>query len=314
MMPLIALCLLVCSSMTQAVIIRVAYLKNTMPELKAEKFVFFSDYHVPMPADEEQLDALTQVLLKRDKESDQDMHILVEQPAGTPFHYSVMGHIRDRLKNCVHTQVQDVEMRCFTGAACFMLNPERNPHSICPDIFYETSSRACCVNTVSMQEIDIEVNEYKDQIDAWMQTLPPHYASVVRIFQSEFDGCLRDYRRACSVHNITPESNILRLSRMLYQKDPAARERLYKRIDDLSSVLFDMHILKSIFSLKTPHIIGLVTGAWHASRVLGKLERMGNQVIACYGSSYGPDIKPLPQKHLDIDPGCCSCCWGCPIQ
>lgn len=301
-------------TMAQAVIIAVDYIKNTMPEFNAEKFILFHDYHVHTPEDKQQLAALTHALIKRDQESTQEMHILVEQPAGTPFFYSVMGHIKDTLRHCVHTRVENIEMRCFTGTACDILNPKKDPYTICGDYFGESAYAACRFGSITMQEIDIEIKEYKDKVDAWLQTMSPRYAEMVRVHEYEFQDCLKDYKHACTMFNVTPETNVLQLSRDLFRRNPYDRAHLYKMIDDLAAVLFDFYIAKCILSLHKPDIIALVAGSSHAGRVYGLLKGLGNKTIACYGKTVGPDIRPLPEYHLDIDPGCCSCCWMCPIQ
>jgi hypothetical protein len=111
-----------------AVIVRVGFVQNTMPELRSKKFVLWGDYHVNMPEDQEQLGHLAQVLLKRDRESDEDMHILMEYPPVRMYQFlSVISRLMDRLEGCRCTVVQNIEMRCMTGAACTALNPDTSP-------------------------------------------------------------------------------------------------------------------------------------------------------------------------------------------
>lgn len=306
--------LLYCPAM-QASIISVDYVKNTMPELKAKKFVLFGDDHIDRPIDKQQLAALTQVLLKKDRDGDQKIYILVEQPAGTPLCASVINSICFPFNEYSHIIIENIEMRCATGAACYMLNPAKNPHGISLNTVYNSAYSTRGVSDIIMRDVDAEIDSFKRQFDTWAQTLSPkYYAQAIHIHAQEYDKYLQDYKRGCALCNLTPETNVLDASKLLYETNPINRKYLYEALDELSAMLFDMHILKSVLSLKTPAIIALIAGTYHTTQLLGGLERMGNKVIARYGKTWGPDKKPLPTEHLDIDPGCCSCCWLCPIQ
>lgn len=313
MIPLYLLSLLISSTTVHAVIITVDFVKNTMPELKAKKFVLFGDQHEHSDEDIPQLDALAKTLTRRDQESQQTMHILIEQPAGTPFYYSVQGHLRERLQGCIHTTVENIEMRCAAGGAWTLLSPDNKPNPIWAEISYNSAYATCRLGDLTIGEVDHEISYYKQAIDEWLATLPPLYARAIRIWEPEFQDLMGEYRSICTILSVTPSTNIKELSDRLYQQDPQSRQALYKVIHDLASVLFDMHICKCMMALKHPDIIALVAGARHTSRVYGLLDRIGNKTIARYGTSCDSGLRHLSEKYLVVDPGCCSCCFSCPI-
>ncbi len=295
-----------------AVIVRVGFVQNTMPELRAKKFVLWGDCHVHMPEDERQLEHLAQVLLKRDRESDEDMHILIECPPARMYMFpSVMSHLMDRLKGCRRTVVQNIEMRCMTGAACTVLNPDISPGFFWPR-YCDSGYGTCLIEDVTKLDVDYEISYYKRLVDEQLSTMVPRYADAIRILEPEYQACMHAYKERCAFLSLVPETRILDLSRKLYEEVPQQRAYLFKAIHDLSSVLFDMHICVSVMALTHPRIIGLVAGVAHTDNLHGILQRMGNRSIASYGCTWSPEVRPIPAAYVDIEPGCSSCCM-CPI-
>jgi len=315
MKRLFIFCMLVVSfSRVHAVIVTADFIKGTIPELAAKKIILYGDHHIRAAEDLPQLNALTESLIKRDRESPEQTHILIEQPPGVPADYSVISNLAHALTDCTHTVVKNVEMRCFTGAAWHLLNPDKDPSMLCPDAFYDSGYARCVVGDTTFGDVDDEISYFKQKIDTWGSTINPLYASALRSLEPEFQAHFTRYKAICAALKIARNTNVRELSMKLYGETPNFRTALYKLIHDLASSTFDMHLFKTIMSLKDPDNIVLVAGERHTGQVFGLLDQCGNQDYSRYPKIWRTDLKPVPTRYLFIDAGYGFPCLPCSIQ
>jgi len=315
MKRLFIFCALVVSfSRVHAVIVTADFIRNSLPELAAKKIILYGDRHERAPEDLEQLKALTQSLIKRDEESPEQTHILIEQTPGVSADNSVISNLAQALTGCRNTIVQNVEMRCQTGAAWHLLTPNRDPSTIWSDYFYDTGYARCRLGDVTFGEVDDEISHFKQEIDTWASSIKPLYANALRTTEPEFQAHFTRYKATCDALQIARDTNVRALSMKLYTENPIFRKSLYKAIHDLASNTFDMHLFKTIMSLKNPDNIVLIAGTWHTGQVFGLLAQCGNQNYSRYPRIWRTELKPLPTRYLTIDAGYWASCLPCSVQ
>jgi hypothetical protein len=287
-----------------------------MPDLPTQQFVLYGDQHEPSAADAPQLEALTQVLLKHDQESDEKIHILMEKPAGTPFYTSILGNLHERLQGCRTISVENIEMRCTTGAACTLLDPKSPPCPLSAERYYDSAYAVCNLRDLTMGEVEHEISLYNGMIGSWRKTLQPQYEQAIRLWDPELQVYIDEFNATCSKLSVTASTKIKELSDRLYDKEPRLRLFLYKAIHNIASVLFDMHICKCITALKHPDIILLVTGAQHAYSAHDFLTTIGNRAFPRYGLGQEFSLHPTPLsiRQLDLDQSYLNLLAACPVQ
>jgi hypothetical protein len=275
-----------------------------MPDLPTQQFVLYGDQHEPSAADAPQLEALTKALLKHDQESDEKIHILMEEPPGKTYDSSILGNLHERLQGCRTITVENIEMRCATGAAAKLLHPDTIPSRFLESYTYESAYTACGLGDLTMGDVEREISSYKSATDEWLQTLPAQRAQAVRVWDRELEIDLDEFQRLYDQLALTEDDNVLELSAHLYEQNPARRKSFCHAIDDLACVLFDLHVSKHILTPHDAKTVILVAGAWHTTRAYGLLDRIGNKTRP-YGRTFDP-IKPLESAYLDpeCEPSC----------
>ena len=221
-----------------AVIVTADFIRNLLPELAAKKIILYGDRHERAPEDLEQLNALTQSLIKRDRESTEQTLVLIEQTPGVPADDSVISNLAHTLTDCAHTVVKNVEMRCFTGAARYLLNPDKDPSMLCPDTFYDSGYARCVAGDTTFGDVDDEISYFKQKVDTWAASIKPLYAEALRTSEPEFQAHFTRYKATCNALKIARNTNVRALSIKLYTENPIFRKSLYKAIHDLASNTF----------------------------------------------------------------------------
>jgi len=308
---ILCLSLLLLVSSLHTVIIKIDHLRGTIPELESKKFIFYSDVHQQnCPQDEEQLDALEQIFIKKNRGNPEPMHILVEQPTWINWFQSypkITPHLKERLKNCQKTEVENIEIRCVGNAAHYVLNPHINPFDLPSyfspaDIEFRTPDASCTPEDITFNDLLQEFDHYNQLILNWKESTSE---IVKHAIQRHFDLMLSDYQDLCETLqtlNISLEQKILDVSKEWYHAQPINREGLTKRIDIIFKHLFELHIIKRIFSLETAKIIALIAGAAHTETIRSILLDMGNKQTASYGIPYfqqSQELIPLKPYYLE---------------
>jgi len=311
MKRLFVFCMLVVSfSRVHAVIVTGDFIKTAGPEFAGKKFVFYGDLHERRDEDDnDQRATFIQNVVKRDQESPEQLHILIEQPVGTTVDGSIMSTLSRLLPPCRNTVVQNAEMRCHLAAAREVLDPQRDPLTILPTTPCSSAYDNCQFGDATIGSIDQEVDHFKQQIDDWTASAPPLLADAMRANEPLFRYQRQRYKTICATLSLVPETWLFSLSQNLYGTNQVARTALYRSVKDLGSTLFDMHLCKTMMTLKEPAIISLIAGAWHTTSARSFLIQC-NEKVSHYGKDWGPAIEPLPLKYLDLKAGfkSAACC------
>jgi len=312
MKRLFVFCMLVVISSSQinAVIVTGDFIKTAGPEFAGKKFVFYGDLHERRDEDNDQRKTFIQNVVKRDQESPEQLHILIEQPVGTTLNSSVMSTLPRLLPPCRYTKVKNVEMRCHLAAACEVLDPQRDPLTILPTTPCSSAYDTCQFGDTTIGSIDHEVDHFKQQIDEWTASAPPLLANAMRADEALFQYQRQRYKAICAALSLVPETWLFSLSQNLYSTNQVARNSLFRSVEDLGSTLFGMHLCKTMMTLKEPSFIALISGAWH-TRQARSFFATCNEKVAHYGKDWEPPIKSLPLKYLDLKTGfksaeCCT--------
>jgi hypothetical protein len=278
-----------------------------MPDLPTQRFVLYGDQHERSDADTPQLEALTKTLIKHDQESDEKIHILIEEPAGQTFYPAVLSDLRKRLQGCRTITAENIEMRCATGAACTLLAPDTVPSRLLESYTYGSAYTACGLGYLTMGDVEKEISSYKSATDGWLQALPAQRAKAVRVWEPELQADSDRFQTLYQRLELAPTDNVLELSARLYEQNPVQRKSLHKAIHNLASVLFDLHISKYILTPHDAKTVILVAGAWHTTRTYGLLDRIGNKVTR-YGKDSEQPVQPLRPDDLNpnYEPSCFS--------
>jgi hypothetical protein len=299
----------------QAVIITVDQVQNTkMPELPTKKFILYGDCHSPSPEDKRQLEGLIQSLLKRDRESDEKIHFLIEKPAGLPYD-SVLGCLYDKIRltylNNVfrNTTIENIEIRDKSKA----IHSIFNPRNVFPVTYWSSYNyRGDLCKDVTIKDIEEEIARHRKDTDDWLVATPLQYTKGVREDEESYQEYLANFKKKLEAYSIEPEDNVMDIYERFKKYHPQRIEILFDVLQKLTTQLFDFHIAKCLITPRQAQTVALVAGAWHTMMAYGFLDRIGNRTIARYGTdSTYPTAKPLAVKYLDPDYSPCSCLSPC---
>jgi hypothetical protein len=295
----------------QAVIITVDQVQNTkMPELPTKKFILYGDHHDSSPEDPKQLEGLTQALIRRDRESDEKIHFLIEEPATIPYS-SVLGGLLDTIM-CRglfrNTTIENIEIRNKAKAALALFWPKRKFPIGHASSYNHTVDH---YGDVTMADVESEITHHKAIIDDWHASTDLRYTGYFSDHEGEYQYYLSEFKRISSAFSIAPDDNIVDIYEHFEKNTPQRIGTLFKALEHLTSLLFDLHIAKYLVTPKAAQTIGLIAGASHTSMAYGFLDRLRNRTLACYGSRSHLTVEPLAVKYLDPDYSPCSCLAPC---
>jgi len=280
-------------------------------EGQPKTFYLYADDHTSDPGvTQDQIVALHNSFMRREKKEKDVLHLLVEKPAhlARDFYDSpmmLMDIIPALTENTrlTKTIVEDVEIRAIGNAACAVLKPSLDPFSIPNPCYSNAADRWCTINHITFQDLFAEYDQYKQKMLVCHENTSFLLHDVIAKKLLDLDEEYKALLKMLANKRISSKEEIWDLSCRLFKSgSKTLREQLYSDILDLFLHLFDLSCLRRMIELKKRPKIGLIAGFWHihaiSAMLLGTRARMlvSHGVFPIIQSLY----KPLKAKHLDL--------------
>lgn len=295
--------LLTFSSFTYSVLVKVDTLFN-----KGQTLTLLSESHEPHLSDQEQLKQCTETLIQRDNRM-QHLHVLIEKPTTLTSFFGQQPKVTTHLESELTTKLQrttfeNVEIRCISNAALYLLQAGINQKTICPGIRYDSAQKTCQIGAITFNDLTTELLQQQGQVK-YTEDLLPKTPDAQNTWNELMNEIQKNYHQLTQIigENNLQKSLILEQSnRFSTEKLKKLRETLFNAISAASVPLLDAHIVNRIFCLSPIPNITLIAGFYHIRSITSILRNCGFQ----FGSSYGAipsgitPIAPLELNRLGL--------------
>ncbi len=276
--------------------------------------------HCESPADQDQLTVMKDNLIQRDAESGKQLRVFIETPARLCNFFiqpKVTTHLRDALEEASlsRTEIQDVEIRCVSGAANYILQPELDPHTISSGLEYNAQKSHCTIDEVTFKSLEEEFSRYINHLQEAQKGYSNHavqeiFTEKLEYAQSEYNALKNDIK----TYKIDLDDTILEVSKRLYANRPAdeddPRQLLFQRILHIFEPLFELYIFHQILISREISEIVVIAGSWHIQSIRSMLRGIRAKLIV---SHEGANAACLEKKYLDFFEDQWDCWNGCSI-
>lgn len=264
-------------SCLEAVLIRFDYVRTTDNK---HVYVFFERHNPASRVDVLQLTTLSRALLMRDSRKMPQLHLMIEVP-------SLLAQIRsperkvthnmiERVRHCPSISAEDVEIRCVSLAAEYMLGlskQEIEDGAFLQDRF-NAGNTWCCAGDITFEDVLGECISQEADIGADLDRF-----SFIRSFywpkRDEIHTCEKELRRFLEKHSINTQERIADFIKRVSGLDSSfIKLMLMTLLSTYSSHLFDLHLMRKIL-LSTCSCQMVVVGAAHAQWLCSALEKIG---------------------------------------
>lgn len=278
-----------------AVLVRVDFV--SVPGKKTITLYF--DQH-GLAEDQEQLIDFTQsVKTWTINNPSKELHILLETPPDLykqQFGANVLSYITDTVKEVLRVQVEDIEIRCVSHAALFILQGSDDVH---PKDIYRVGDCSCVLGKVTLSGV---IEEYL-QLESTLKKSYQQFDSDTKINEVFSYSMQKANDKYTELIHLIKTRNI-ELKQPLYSYVGSLGydrcEELERVVTDMFCPLVDLHIFHRILMLKDSKRIVVIAGGMHAFSVRYLLQSIDGQLEASFGDL---DDSILLAKHqLTIDP------------
>lgn len=261
-----------------------------------------SENHEKNPADPEQLETLKEILQTLDKDQ-QSRHVLIETPASICSFFEstqkVTSHLASTLEklSLQNTTVENIEIRCISNAALYILQKRTDPKTISPEIRFNSCKKECTINTITFNDLKEELKE-QEQIEKIIKKHIPDTEEASETLNDLLGEIKRNYQlllEKLKQHNASDDILILDQAKI-----DTNRQELYDAISKASVPLLDLYVLYRILSLQDiPHLI-LIAGGYHVDEANTSLKEMGFHFQRNRGRNTQNESKPLSPEDLHV--------------
>ncbi len=284
--------------------------------------------HCESPADQDQLTVMKNNLIQRDAESGKQLRVFIETPARLCNFFSdskVTMNLAEVLKEASlrKTEIQDVEIRCVSGAALYMLQSHLDPNHLHSGSRYNAQECWCAIDQVTFNDVKKEFYAYLN----YLQEARNSYSedTIKKIFDEKLTQAQEDYKELendLKSYKIGLDENILQVSKRLYANNPndklGSRHTLSTRIFHVFDPLLELYIFHQILTSREIPEIVVIAGADHTRSVMSMLRTLRVKRVRSCGRIDSnvlekADVAALDKKDLDFFEGQGVCLSGCLI-
>ncbi len=274
------------------------------------QYIYYNVHPNP-PHQEEgsQLNAIADLLAKRETMNDEHLDVIVEQPLSVARLFDqqprITGDLQKNIKErlCTKTTILQEEIRCASLGAIFMLQEQIDPQTIFPHLEFENTFAKYFVENITFNNLIEEYHFHREKMESFINQNKSLLNQEISLLERYFT----DFEKILKKDDISENSSILDYAKILkYTNDKDKRKNLLNKISQLFAHLFDLHLFKLMYlRLQNNKKAMLICGYLHALKVSQMLRQTTDlEISKIYSTRYDPFsggiIEPLQPNQLGL--------------